>query len=83
MVSGVKRWMDICFCAHQEWGVEEEASFLKENTDRYADMHRALLNFPESVRIYDDRVGFYQEFARRFQVEATGDVYRMNEIFLQ
>lgn len=72
-------WMDICYYAYREEGVEAEAAFLKEYAQEYAQKHRKLLNFSSSRRIYDDRVGFYLEFARRFQAEARGEVYKKEE----
>lgn len=73
-------WMDIQYYAHQGGGVADEAEFLKENAESYARHHRTQLNFPVSVRIYDDRIGFYLEFARRFQVEARGEIYRPSAV---
>lgn len=73
-------WMDIQYYAHTGGGVEEEAEFLRENAENYAAHHRTKLNFPVSVRIYDDRIGFYLEYAKRFQAEARGEVYRAEEV---
>ena len=73
-------WMDIQYYAHEGGGVEAEAEFLRENAENYAAHHRKQLNFPVSVRIYDDRIGFYLEYARRFQAEARGEVYRAEEV---
>lgn len=73
-------WMDIQYYAHQGGGVLAEAEFLKENAENYARHHRAQLNFEISRRIYDDRIGFYLEYARRFQAEAQGEVYRAEEV---
>ena len=73
-------WMDIQYYAHMGGGVMDEAEFLKENAENYARHHRAQLNFEVSKAIYDDRIGFYLEYARRFQAEARGEVYRAEEI---
>ena len=73
-------WMDIQYCAYKEMGVEEEAEFLRGKVENYADFHRTQLNFDISKRIYDDRIGFYLEFTRRFLVEAQGEIYRAEEV---
>lgn len=73
-------WMDIQYYAHKGGGVEAEAEFLKENAQRYAKHHRKQLNFDVSKRIYDDRIGFYLEYAKRFQAEAKGEVYCAAEV---
>ena len=73
-------WMDIQYYAHVGGGVEAEAEFLKENAQRYAKHYRKQLNFDITKRIYDDRIGFYLEYAKRFQAEAKGEVYRAAEV---
>ena len=73
-------WMDIQYYAHKGGGVAAEAEFLRENAETYAQHHRAQLNFPVSVAIYDDRIGFDLEYARRFQAEARGEVYRAEDV---
>lgn len=73
-------WMDIQYCAHKEMGVNEEAEFLRSKVEDYAAFHRTQLNFDVSRRIYDDRIGFYLEFMRRFLVESQGEVYRAEEV---
>lgn len=73
-------WMDIQYYAHTGGGVAAEAEFLRENAQPYAEHHRRQLNFEVSRRIYDDRIGFYLEYARRFQAEARGEVYRAEEL---
>ena len=69
-------WMDIQYCAYKEMGVKEEAEFLRSKVEDYASFHRTQLNFDVSRRIYDDRIGFYLEFTRRFLVESQGEIYR-------
>jgi len=73
-------WMDIQYCAYKEMGVREEAEFLRSKVEGYADFHRTQLNFEVSRRIYDDRIGFYLEFTRRFLVESEGEIYRAEEV---
>ncbi len=75
-------WMDIQYYAHSGGGVADEAEFLRENAGSYAAHHRTQLNFPVSVEIYDDRVGFYLEYARRFQAESRGEIYRPETLSL-
>lgn len=73
-------WMDIQYSAHMDEGVLEKAEYLKENAEKYAQYHRTQLNFEVTKRIYDDRIGFYLEYARRFQTEAQGEIYRAEEL---
>ncbi len=73
-------WMDICYHACKDEGVQEAAAYLRDNAEKYAAHHRAQLNFEVTKRIYDDRIGFYLEYARRFQAEAQGEVYRADEV---
>ena len=73
-------WMDIQYCAYKGMNVLEEAEFLRSKVENYADYHRTKLNFDVSRRIYDDRIEFYLEFARRFQTEAQGEIYRAEEV---
>ena len=73
-------WMDIQYCAYKEMGVQEEAEFLRDKVGEYARFHRTQLNFDVSRRIYDDRIGFYLEFTRRFLTESQGEIYRAEEV---
>lgn len=76
-------WMDIQYYAHTDEGVLAEAQFLQENAENYARHHRAQLNFDITKRIYDDRIGFYLEYAKRFQTEARGEVYRAERLLVR
>ena len=73
-------WMDIQYCAYKDMGVLEEAELFKGKAEEYASFHRTQLNFDVSKRIYDDRIGFYLEYTRRFLVESQGEVYRAEEV---
>ena len=73
-------WMDIQYCAYREMSVSDEAEFLRNKVEAYAAFHRTQLNFDVSKRIYDDRIGFYLEFMRRFLAEAQGEVYRAEQV---
>ena len=73
-------WMDIQYCAYKEMGVNEESEFLKEKVEHYASFHRTQLNFEVSKRIYDDRIGFYLDFVKRFLVESQGEIYRAEDV---
>ena len=73
-------WMDIQYFAHREMGVNEAAAFLKEKAENDTAFHRTQLNFEVSKRIYDDRIGFYLEYARRFLVESQGEIYREENV---
>lgn len=66
-------WMAALATSYYEnAGIEAMDRFLRENYEGQADCHRALLNFPESVRIYDEKDAYMREFARRLRVESTG-----------
>ena len=73
-------WMDIQYCAHKEMSVSDEAEFLKSKVEGYVAFHRTQLNFEVSRRIYDDRIGFYLEYMRRFLSESQGEIYRAQEL---
>ena len=73
-------WMDIQYFAHREMSVNEAAAFLKEKAENYAAFHRTQLNFEVSKRIYDDRIGFYLEYVRRFLVESQGEIDRPENV---
>lgn len=74
-------WMDIQRAAFRDLSVEQTAQHFRENARAYAEYHRKTLNFPVSVRIYDERIASYLDFAERFCVEAEGEIYHPERIF--
>lgn len=73
-------WMDIQHCAYKEMGVNEAAEFFREKAEHYASFHRTQLNFEISKQIYDDRIGFYLDFVKRFLIESQGEIWQAEEV---
>jgi len=74
-------WMDIQRAAFRDMSVEQTAERFKEHARVYAEYHRKTLNFPISIKIYDERIASYLDFADRFCVEARGELYHPERIF--
>lgn len=69
-------WMDIQNAAYRDEGPAWMAEQFGQHAEEYADHCRRLFNFPVSLELYEDRIAFYLEFARRFIKEAAGEIYR-------
>lgn len=74
-------WMDIQRAAFRDMSVEQTAQRFREHARVYAEYHRTTLNFPISVKIYDERIAAYVDFADRFCTEAEGELYHPERIF--
>ena len=68
----VEVWLNFQYCAHTDRQMTEDLSFYSDEFPAQTEKHRALLNFEEAKRVYDERVQFNKAFAARMAVEAEG-----------
>lgn len=66
-------WMEFNWCAYKETGVDEERKRMNRIEDYIAE-NRRLVNFPQSLRIYDEKSDFLRQFAARFNWESRGEL---------
>lgn len=65
-------WMNFHYYAAEEGCFGDAAQFYQEHYRPFIQKHRALLNYPESVRIYDEKDAYMRTFIERLLVESTG-----------
>ena len=68
----IEVWLNFQYCAHADRQMTEDLSFYSDEFPAQTEKHRALLNFEEAKRVYDERVQFNKAFAARMAVEAEG-----------
>lgn len=64
-------WMDFNWCAYREEGVDEARKRLS-SIEEYISSNRALINFPQSLEVYDDKSDFLRQFVARLDWESRG-----------
>lgn len=64
-------WMDFNWCAYREEGVDEARKRLS-SIEEYIASNRALINFPQSLTVYDDKSDFLRQFVARLDWESRG-----------
>lgn len=68
-------WMNFNYNAHHGLSMEDALAYYQEHLEPFIARHRKMLNFPQSVRVYDDKCAFIRAFVRRMEVEARGEIY--------
>lgn len=65
-------WLNFNFSARYERPVSSSVEFWQSEYSKQADGHRRLINFDLTRRIFDEKVAFTYDFARRLAIEAAG-----------
>ncbi|NLG23783.1 MAG: HD domain-containing protein [Clostridiales bacterium] len=65
-------WMDVQYYAHTGEGISALAKYLREECAPSMARHRAMLNFEQSIAIFDEKRRFTDEWARRLMIESEG-----------
>ena len=73
-------WMNINYQAKHNKSILDALQHMDDFFDHYVDRHRALLNYPVSVAIYDDKAQFLWQFRERLRREANGELYRIPDV---
>ena len=68
----VEIWLNFFHSAYSEGTMLDSVRFYKEEYSGHAQIVRQLLNYSESVKIFDEKDQFVREFAARMEVEARG-----------
>ena len=76
----VEIWMNFLHNAHSEGTMFDSVRFYKEEYSKHAQTVRQLLNYSESVEIFDEKDQFVREFAARLEVEARGQLMINEEL---
>ena len=73
-------WMDIWRCACSEVAWREMAYFEEAPWEEFCAKHRALLNYPLSQHIFDEKLAFINEVYARMQMECMGEIVGLEEM---
>jgi len=73
-------WWSIMWSAHEDESPARNLDYFEREWQPFCKKHRALLNYPQSIAAYDEKITFEQEFFARFRLEAQGDLVSTSNI---
>ena len=73
-------WMDIWHSASREGTWQELAFFDEARWDAFCARHRALLNYPLSGNIFDEKAAFVNAVYARMRVECVGGIAGLDDL---
>ena len=69
-------WLNFWHCAYRQKTVEHALAFYSDSYREHVRDVRKLLNYPESIALFDEKDQFVQAFITRFAKEAAGDLVK-------
>lgn len=68
-------WLNFLTTVHNGGSVNSSLEYFDTKYTEHVEKVRSLLNFPQSVDIYNEKDRFVQGFMERFRLESTGDLW--------